>query len=308
MATFDVNGIPVEDTFCEAFTGVYTRFVVTASDERALKRAAKHVSALPATVFGESEAGIERWLEPDETPDDRPGFLAQVWVEKRGGFEENLERELGKRIRQGVLVHPTTRVFDACEDPVGELDMERPVGRCADGYEYTDIEFGREMIHVPIMMGEFLIERRLGYGEGVAGGLVWLYCDSLESALDAAYGVVDVLEDVEGVITPFDVCAAGSKPETIYPDIGPTTNHPYCPTLRNRTLDHRLPEDVEAVPEIVINGIDLETVRRAIGIAVLKATEYDGVLRVTAGNFEGKLGDYRIPLRDCVMEVKDGWK
>ncbi|MHC1580359.1 formylmethanofuran--tetrahydromethanopterin N-formyltransferase [Methanopyrus sp.] len=302
MAGLEVNGVPVEDTYCEAFKGLYARFIVTAADERPLREAAENVAALPATVFGESEAGIERWLDPDETPDGRPGFIAQVWVEHGKKAVERLERELGKRIRQGVLVRPTTRVFDACENPRGHIDTERPIGRCGDGYEYTDVRFGREVVNIPIMMGEFQIERRLGYGEGVAGGLVWLLCEDTEAALEAGYRAVDALRDVEGVITPFNVCAAGSKPETLYPDIGPTTNHPYCPTLRDRILDSKVPEGVEAIPEIVINGVSLDAVKRAIRTAIEAATEVDGVVKITAGNFGGKLGDYRIPLRECLHE------
>ena len=48
---------------------------------------------------------------------------------------------------------------------------------------------------------------------------------------------LEAIHEVAGVVTPFDVCSAGSKPETHFPLIGPTTNHLYCPSLKNRLGD-----------------------------------------------------------------------
>ena len=70
----------LEDTYCEAFNGLVARVCVTARDERRLKQAVYSATALPCTVFGESEGGIERWLPETETPDGRRGALIQIWV------------------------------------------------------------------------------------------------------------------------------------------------------------------------------------------------------------------------------------
>ncbi len=288
----------VEDTYCEAFEGIYTRLIVTAKYRYLLERAVKSATALPSTVFGESEAGVERWLSPKETPDGRIGAIIQIWVPKTKKFIDILMREMGKRIRQGILVVPTTRVFNACEGE--KIDVEINVGRCGDGYEWFEKRWSREVIVVPIMFGEFVIERYICYNEGVAGGNLWFFCRDEESALEVGERAVEALKDVEGIITPFDVCSAGSKPETKFPEIGPTTNHPYCPILRDKIPDSKVPKGVRSIPEIVINGISLNAVKRAMKICIEVGMDVDGVVKISAGNYGGKLGKYKIYLKELI--------
>jgi formylmethanofuran--tetrahydromethanopterin N-formyltransferase len=210
-----------------------------------------------------------------------------------------LEFELAKRIRQGILVVPTTRIFNYLDSEKRMGMMER-VGHCGDGYEWVEERFGRRMINIPLMMGEFLIEEKVGYGSGVMGGNVWFMCNSTEAALEAGDSAVNALSEMEGVITSFDICSAGSKVETNFPEIGPTTNHPYCPTLRGRIGDLKVPEGVESIPEIVINGTTLDKVEAAMALALDRGSRVDGVLSMSAGNYGGKLGKYRIFLRDIL--------
>ncbi len=297
----EFRGVEVEDTYCEAFDGIYVRLIVTAKHAWLLEKAVNSATSLPCTVFGESEAGIEKWLSPNETPDRRVGAIIQIWVPKIKNFKDLLMREVGKRIRQGILVVPTTRVFNAT-DGDDYIDAEINVGRCGDGYEWFEKRFGRDVIVIPIMFGEFLIERYIGYANGIAGGNIWYFCESEESALEVGEKAVEALKKVDGVITPFDICSAGSKPETKYPEIGPTTNHPYCPLLRNKIPDSRVPEDVKAIPEIVINGIDLDSVKSAMRICIEVGASVDGVLKISAGNYGGKLGRHKIYLRDLIKD------
>ena len=101
------------------------------------------------------------------------------------------------------------------------------------------------------------------------------------------------------MVTPFDICSAGSKAETKFPEIGPTTNHPYCPSLRKRLGGKsKVPEGVNYIPEIIINGITLESVKRAMKVGIEAASKVDGVVKISAGNYGGKLGDYKIYLRE----------
>jgi formylmethanofuran--tetrahydromethanopterin N-formyltransferase len=290
--------VEIENTYCEAFSGIYTRLIVTAKYKYLLEKAVYGATALPSTVFGESEAGIERWLSPEETPDGRVGAIIQIWVPKTKKFMDVLLKEMGKRIRQGILVVPTTRVFNACDGE--KIDAEINVGRCGDGYEWFEERWGREVIVVPIMFGEFIIERYIGYAEGVAGGNIWYFCESEDSALEVGERAVEALRNVEGVITPFDVCSAGSKPETKFPEIGPTTNHPYCPTLKGRIPDSKVPDGVKAIPEIVINGVNLEAVKKAMKVCIEVGKSVDGVVKISAGNYGGKLGKYKIYLRELI--------
>jgi len=295
----ELNGVPVDDTYCEAFDGIYSRILVTAKHKWLLKRAAYSATALPSTVFGEAEGGVELWLSPQETPDGRLGAICQIWVQKSKKFLDVLMREMGKRIRQGILVVPTTRVFNATDSET-TFDAEINVGRCGDGYEWEDEMWGRKVIRVPIMFGEFIIERYIGYAEGIAGGNIWYFCESEEAALEAGEAAVEALKKVEGVITSFDICSAGSKPETKYPEMGPSTNHYFCPTLKGKIPDSKVPDGVKSIPEIVINGITREAVEKAMYVCMDVVSRVDGVVRVSAGNYEGRLGQHKIYLKDII--------
>jgi formylmethanofuran--tetrahydromethanopterin N-formyltransferase len=80
--------------------------------------------------------------------------------------------------------------------------------------------------------------------------------------------------------------------------IVPTTNELYCPSLKGRLgRRSRVPEDVNYIPEIVINGIDLPTVARAMKVGIESVWDFSEVMKISAGNFEGKLGRYRIDLK-----------
>ena len=289
----------LEDTYCEAFEGLVARLCVTANDERRLRQAVNGATALPCTVFGESEGGVERWLLEQDTPDGRTGAVIQIWVNYGPGATQKLEYELAKRVRQGILVVPTTSIFNAL-DAIEVIDMMAKVGHCGDGYETVEHRFGREVIVVPIMMGEFVIERAIGYQRGVMGGNLWLFCISLESALEAGERALAAIENVEGVIAPFGVCSAGSKPETNFLEIGPTTNHWYCPTLKYHITGSHGPDEVVSIPEIVFNGLTLDAVKAAMRAAILSVQDVEGVVKISAGNYGGKLGKYKILLRDVL--------
>jgi formylmethanofuran--tetrahydromethanopterin N-formyltransferase len=294
-----LNGIPVEDTYCEAFDGLFARLLITAKDRKRLEKAAYNSTALPCTVFGESEGGMERFLTEKETPDGRIGAVIQIWVGCGKTAKEKLEYELGKRIRQGILVVPTTRIFDhlGAQD---KFDMMARVGHCGDGYEHVEKRYGREVINVPLMMGEFLIEKQLSYQKGVMGGNIWMMCESGDSALAAGDAAVEAISNVEGVIMAFDICSAGSKVETKYPEIGPTTNHPYCPTLKGKIKDCKVPAGISSIPEIVINGMNREAVEKAMKAGLQAASNVKGVKMLSAGNYGGKLGKHHIYLKDLI--------
>jgi len=294
----EFKGIEIEDTYSEAFDGLFSRILITAGNDKLLRKAAFGSTALPSTVLGESEGGIEKWLNEEETPDGRKGAIVQIWANYRRDISK-LEYELAKRIRQGILVVPTTRVFNALEAEE-RIDIMNRVGHCGDGYESVEEKFGREIINIPIMMGGFIIERHLGYAKGVMGGTVWFFCETLDAALEAGDKAVDAVSGVDDAITPFDVCSAGSKVETKYPEIGPTTNHPYCPTLKGKIPDSKVPDGVVSIPEIVINGTTIDVVKEAMRVAIQSAVGVEGVVKISAGNYGGKLGKHKIWLRDLV--------
>jgi len=294
----------IEDTYAEAFAGVFCRVIVTADDERTLRRAAEDSTATPSVVIGRVEGGVEKWLNEKETPDERKGALLQFWgeINPKKTFAESLkkfEAELSYRIRQDILVKPFTAVFDALPDAEGKLDMMERVGHCGDGYEWTEKRHGREVIVVPLMVPDFIIERYLGYARGVMGANFWVMCKTKQAVEAVGERALEAIHKVEGVVTPFDVCSAGSKPETRFPAIGPTTNHPYCSSLKPKLgKASLLPDGVGYVPEIVINGVSMEAVKDAMKAGIGAVLSVDGVAGVSAGNYGGKLGEFKIQLRE----------
>jgi formylmethanofuran--tetrahydromethanopterin N-formyltransferase len=296
----------IEDTYAEAFDGLYCRIIITAKDETRLKRAAFGCTALPMVVVGRTEGGVEKWLTTQQTPDKRLGAVVQFWgaLDESKPFEASLKkfvREVSYRIRQEILVEPTSNVFNGL-DSDKKFDTMDTVGHCGDGYEWEEEHYGRKVINVPLMMPGFRIEHYLGYGVGVSGGNVWLMCRDEDSALKAGDKALEAIHNVDGIVTPFDICSAGSKPETKYPEIGPTTNHPYCPSLKGKIPDSKVPDGVNSIPEIVINGVSLSAVKEAMKAAIDATRNMPGVVKISAGNYEGKLGKHRIYLRELLSK------
>jgi len=295
--------VEVEDTYAEAFDGLYFRILVTADDKVTLRRAAEDATATPSVVIGRVEAGIERYVDKAETPDRRLGVVLQFWSgldEKKplNATVEKFYREFSYRVRQDILVKPFTAVFDVCPDSIGKVDAMERIGHCGDGYEWVENRYGREMIIVPIMVPDFQIERYLGYGRGVTGGNFWYMCRSKRAVMDAGRRALKTISRIDGVVAPFGVCSAGSKAETKFPQIGPTTNHPYCPSLKERLgSESKVPEGVRYIPEIVINGTALDVLEEAMRAGIQAVSEVEGVVKISAGNYGGKLGKYKIPLR-----------
>ncbi|MGC9345756.1 MAG: formylmethanofuran--tetrahydromethanopterin N-formyltransferase [Candidatus Bathyarchaeales archaeon] len=294
----------IEDTYAEAFEGIFCRVIVTADDEGTLQKAAEDATATPSIVIDRVEGGIEKWLGEEETPDKRKGAILQFWggINPNKPFSDSLKKfeiELSYRIRQDILVKPFTALFDALPNAEGKMDMMERVGHCGDGYEWMEKRYGRDVIVVPIMVPDFVIEHYLGYARGVMGANFWIMCETKEAVKKAGEKALQAISKIEGVITPFDACSAGSKPETRYPWIGPTTNHPYCPSLKQKLgAASKVPENVNYIPEIVINGVSMQAVKEAMKAGIEAALNIDGVVRISAGNYGGKLGDYNIYLRE----------
>lgn len=294
----------IDDTFIEAFSGLFCRIIVTADDVETLCRAASDATATPSVVIGRTEGGVERYLSSEETPDSRVGALLQLWGElnPKKTFTESLEKfekELSYRIRQDILVKPFTAVYDALPEAEGKMDMIERVGHCGDGYEWTEMRHGRKVIVVPLMVPDFVIEHYIGYGRGVMGGNFWLMCTTKEALKKAGAKALDAIHDVEGVVSTFDVCSAGSKPETNFPQIGPTTNHYFCPSLKARLgKDSKVPDGVNYIAEIVYDAVSVDALKQATKVGIEAVLDVEGVVRVSAGNYGGKLGQYQIPLRE----------
>jgi formylmethanofuran--tetrahydromethanopterin N-formyltransferase len=294
----------IEDTYAEAFDGILSRVIVTADQTEVLRKAAEDASATPSIVIGRIEGGIERYLNKNETPDGRRGVILQFWggIDPKKGLANSVkkfEAEMSFRIRQDILVKPFTAVFDALENPEGKVGMMERVGHCGDGHEWTEERYGRTMISVPLMVSNFLIENELGYKTAVMGANIWYMCKTKKAVIQAGNKALKAMHEVPGVVTPFDICSAGSKPETNFPLIGPTTNHYYCQTLKRKLgKESQVPKGVKYIPEIVINGVSMQAVKEAMKAGIEAVCEVDDVTVVSAGNYGGKLGKHKIFLKE----------
>lgn len=291
----------VEDTYAEAFKSVYSRIIVTAKNRRWLDSAVSSVTGYATSTIGcDCEAGVEKTLEAGGTPDGRVGALIQFHVPKfKKEPEKQLEWALIHRISQSVLTCPTARVFDAGEKEC-VFEVGRKLGFFGDGFQQEKHEFDRTMIEIPVMAGSFMIEKGLSYSGGVMGGNMWLMGESEESALSAAEKAIDAIDRVDGVITPFPggVCSSGSKVSSMkYGFMIASTNHELCPTLKG-AVECRLPEGVESVMEVIINGVSEDAVKKAVYEGINACSAVSGLVGVSAGNYGGKLGGVRIPLRE----------
>lgn len=307
----------IEDTYAEAFEGLYCRMKITG--ERGLTEedtkspfleydpvrfAAYRSTSTPATVVGRTEAGIEKWLSKNETPDCREGVIVQFWGTYNG--EKPLDKQLEKlmfetslRIRQDILSASggTTSVFDACEKPKVRIGSSDRVGDCGGNHETHLIKYGRPMTSVPLMMGEdFPIDDSIGIGRGISGANFWIMCDSVRTGREAGKAAIEAIKKVKNVITPFYICPSGSMVDN-YKLVGPPTNHPYCPTLKDEKFS-KVPKDVNSIPEIVIDGTNLRSVKKAMREGIAAALKVDGVKKISAGSYGGKLGKYKISLKE----------
>ncbi len=297
----EINGVYIEDTFAEAFPIWVSRVLITAATKKWAK-----IASTEATGFGCSvimcpaEAGIEKYVPPSKTPDGRPGFIIQICHPKKS----ELEHQMLERLGQCVLTCPTTAIFDAMGDKADEqVKVGFKLKFFGDGYEKKDELNGKKVYKIPIMGGEFITEAKFGIKKGVAGGNFFIMADTNASALIAAEAAVNAIASVEGVITPFPggVVASGSKVGASNPKykfMVATTNHKMCPTLKGVVEDSEVPEDVNGVYEIVIDGVDEEAVKEAMRQGILAATRVPGVKKITAGNYGGKLGKYQFKLRE----------
>jgi formylmethanofuran--tetrahydromethanopterin N-formyltransferase len=289
-----ISNVAIDDTFAEAFPMTACRLWVTAETAAWAETAAREATGYASSVIGcDAEAGIERLLAPEETPDGRPGVSLLFFAFSR----DALQKAVVNRVGQCVLTCAGTACYNGL--PVVKDKTIRIGGNLryfADSYQFSKKLEGRRFWRLPVMDGEFLCEDLFGTVKGVAGGNFLILGDSQRAALAAAEAAVAAIRQVPGVILPFPggMVRSGSKVGSKYKKLKASTNDAYCPTLRG-LVKTDLPEGVNAVYEIVIDGLDLPAVEQAMRAGV-RAACVPGVLRITAGNYGGKLGPHHLHL------------
>jgi formylmethanofuran--tetrahydromethanopterin N-formyltransferase len=287
----------VEDTFAEAFPMWGARIVVTADSPRWAEHAGRSLTGFATSVIGcKCEAGIERVLDASETPDGRPGLTALLFAPDRDG----LAKRLVERIGQTVLTCPTTACFNGLAGE-REVDVGGQLRFFGDGFQASKVLDGRRYWRIPVMEGEFLVAERFGIVKGVGGGNIIILAGDVATALGAAEAAADAMRAVEGAIMPFPggIARSGSKVGSQYKAVIASTNHVLCPTLRGQVDDTQVPDGVNSVFEIVIDGLAPEPVAEAMRVG-LEAAARAGATHLTAGNYGGNLGPHHFPLKDLV--------
>ncbi len=294
----ELNGVEIEDTFAEAFPIKIARILITgASKKWAL------VAAQEATGFGTSvimcpaEAGVEKVVNGDETPDGRPGAYIQICT---FGFK-SLEEQLLKRLGQCVLTAPTAAMWNGLPKAEKQFDTGFKLKFFGDGFESETNIGGRKAYKIPMMQGDFVAEHNIGAQDGIAGGNFFIMADNQMAALAAAENAVDAIAQQDGTITPFPggIVASGSKVGfTNYKFMKATTNEKYCPSIKAKIKDTKVPADVNAIYEIVINGLSVEAISSSMKAGIDAAVKIPGVKKISAGNYGGTLGPYKFNLKE----------
>ena len=264
----ELNGVTIDNTYAEAFPTWVCRVIITAvTKDWALKAATEATGFATSAIGCPCEAGIETILTGSETPDGRPGVSILICASKK-----KLKEQVVERLAECVLTAPTTAVFSGITDAEEKIPVK--LHFFGDGYEYQKEVGGRKCWVIPIMNGEYVGEEEFGIVKGVAGGNFFIMGENQMAALVAAQAAVDAIAEVKGVITSFPggIVASGSKVGSLkYKFMTASTNEKYCPTLREKVADSKVPAGVKAVYEIVIDGIDEKSVAAAMGAGIKAA-------------------------------------
>ncbi len=300
MQRLMANGVALDDTFAEAFDMRATALVITAPTRRWAMQAATTMTGFATSVIGcGCEAGVDKVLAPRDTPDGRPGVRVILFAVSTS----ELQRQLQNRTGQCVLTSPGSACYAGLDTGDEKLNLGAAIRFFGDGWQIAKRFGGRRYWRVPVMDGEFVCESTTWMTKkAVGGGNLIILGASPERTLAAAEAAADAMRDVAGVILPFPggIVRSGSKVGSKYKGASASTNDAFCPTLRG-AVDSALDPEIGSVLEIVIDGLTSEAVAAAMraGIAaIVNLGPERGALRISAGNYGGKLGKHHYHLKD----------
>ena len=295
-----INGVTIDETFAEAFPMKATRLIITAHDAKWAMISAQAFTGFATSVIAcGCEAGIERELDGSETPDGRPGVAVLIFAMGGKGLAKQVETRAG----QCVLTSPTSALFSGLD---GEKDM--PLGQnlryFGDGFQISKMIDGKRYWRFPVMDGEFLTQEKTGVTAAVGGGNFLVLAESQGQALAACEAAIEEMRKTPNVIMPFPggVVRSGSKVGSKYKALNASTNDAFCPTLKGQTKSE-LPPECESVMEIVIDGLTKEDIDKAMKVGIQAVCDLgaaQGIRRISAGNYGGKLGPFHFHLQEIM--------
>lgn len=294
----ELNGVEIEDTFAEAFPIKIARILITGATKRWALVAAQETTGFGTSVIGcPAEAGIEKIVNGEETPDGRPGAYIQICT---FGFKA-LEQQLLQRLGQCVLTAPTVAMWNGLPNAERQFDTGFKLRFFGDGFESEINIAGRKAVKIPLMQGDFIAENNIGAQDGIAGGNFIILAENQMAALAAAESAVDTIADIEGTITPFPGGIVGSGSKTganKYKFLKASTNEKFCPSIKDKVEGSKVPADINGIYEIVVNGLDQKVVSEAMKAGIKAAVKIPGVKRISAANYGGTLGPYKFNLKE----------
>jgi len=286
-----INKTEIVDTFAEAFKMWGSRVIITADSLGWARAAAQSMTGFATSVIRcKCEAAVECEIARDDTPDGRPGISVLLFTMAK----DNMSARLVDRIGQCVMTCPTTACYNGlpCDETVPVGGRLRYFG---DGYQISKKVGERRLWRIPVMEGEFVVEDSFGVQPAVGGGNLLIFGSNRSTTLRASLAAADAMKEISGVFLPFPqgVVRSGSKVGSKYKGLIASTNDEYCPTLRGFAPKTQIPDDIEAVYEIVILDEDsvAEAMRRGMHAAAKK-----GATLISAGNYGGDLGKYHFHL------------
>jgi formylmethanofuran--tetrahydromethanopterin N-formyltransferase len=298
---FVTHQVEIQNTFAEMFPMWAGRVLITAANEKWAQTAAKVATGFASSIImSPAEAGIESNVPPDKTPDGRTGTIVQIYHRTR----HDLKAQMILRIGQCIMTCPTTAAFDALPQAKRRQKVGRSLRLFGDGFQRRDEMYGRKVWRIPVMEGEFVVEDLFGAKKAVAGGNFLIMAKNQKAGLQAAEEAVNTINaKSEGVILPFPggVCRSGSKAGSMKYKLKASTFHQYCPRLKKLVSDTMVPDSVHSVYEIVINGFALDGIKLAMAEGIKAAVKVPGVVKISAGNYGGKLGPYRADLKEILQ-------
>lgn len=296
-----INGVEIQDTFAEAFPMKATRIIITAQSHRWSMMAARTMTGFATSVIAcGCEAAIEEELDPDQTPDGRPGIAIMMFAMGTKGLAKQLETRAG----QCVMTSSTSSMFAGIEG-----DKQIPLGKnlrfFGDGHQISKLIGGKRYWRLPVMHGEFVVEESTGIVDAVGGGNFMILAETRLQAMSASGLAVEAIAKIPNVIMPFPggVVGSGSKVGSKYKSLQVSINEAFCPTIKGIATDTELDPNIECVLEIVINGLSQEDINKAMRVGIRAACTLgpeNGIQRISAGNYGGKLGPYHFPLQEIV--------
>ena len=178
----------IDDTYAEAFRSIYAEFLITARDKRWVEHAvAAATGNASSTIMCDCEAGLDRYVGPEGrriihdagwspgcdcttacSPISEGSCPGTGTVSTRPDLPERADLS-----DDGVLQsHRLTRILS--HGPQGRLfrGWISEANRAIRSQDVVDSTLG----------GEFILDRRLGYADGLMGGNLWYMGETEDAA------------------------------------------------------------------------------------------------------------------------------